>query len=495
MSKSTATHERTDTATSQSIVNKSFPLPIKPEQIPAALREQPKWLCWREEGDKKPPYNPTTNRKSDSNSPETWTDFETALNAYRNGNYDGVGFVLTKEDPFVCFDFDDCRSLRTGEINEGILQELERVDSYSEISPSGEGLHILVRGEKPDDYGCHGNGVEVYDSDRYITVTGAHLAETPQTIESRPDELTRVCQARLNKQLMSADSVEPKKSSSRTAPSDELVELGESALQQLQRESAPVFKDVMSFLQGGIGDFDQNRLTKDGGMIDRSAQEQVGISLTYLTMNRYLDEPEDQIQLITRTTWMEYCQTHRRTSEDQSQVRKWIDDSESDLQDYRERIFTYATRTADPDRFEMMIEKKGDDWRRRKHGEYSELTYYAVAEALDQLTPSIDEVREEIALYRVARKLDQTHPKVLDLYPEKSDIAQRAREIDSGYNGIATYEKALQRLQTEHGLVKSARIGSHDWVVYPKHHPDLPPDEYSYYHLQGQKHHPEPGSP
>ena len=62
------------------------------------------------------------------------------------------------------------------------------MDSYTEISPSGKGVHIFVKGELPPKGRKHGD-IEMYDSGRFFTVTGKHLKESPLTIENRESEL------------------------------------------------------------------------------------------------------------------------------------------------------------------------------------------------------------------------------------------------------------------------------------------------------------------
>jgi len=104
-----------------------------------------------------------------------------------------VGFVFTPEDDFAGVDLDGCLNPVTDEIEawtQGIIEEL---NSYTEISPSGMGLHILVRAQLSPERNRKGR-IEVYDRGRYFTVTGWHLAGTPHTIESRQEQLERVAQ-------------------------------------------------------------------------------------------------------------------------------------------------------------------------------------------------------------------------------------------------------------------------------------------------------------
>jgi putative DNA primase/helicase len=99
----------------------------------------------------------------------------------------GVGFVFTKDDPYAGIDLDHCRNPETGEIAPWAQAIVDYLSSYTEVSPSGTGVKIFVRGALPA--GAHKSAIEAYDSGRYFTVTGLHVAGTPLTIEDRHAEL------------------------------------------------------------------------------------------------------------------------------------------------------------------------------------------------------------------------------------------------------------------------------------------------------------------
>jgi hypothetical protein len=159
------------------------------------MRDLRQWLCWRtEERDGKPtkvPYDPSTGEKAESTNPKTWTSYKKAVSVCKDHGYEGIGFVFTPEDDLCGVDLDKCLDPESGEI-EGWAQEvIEELDSYTEISPSGTGVHILVRGVLPAGRNRKGH-FEAYDRGRYFTVTGTHLAGTPLTIEDRQEELRGV---------------------------------------------------------------------------------------------------------------------------------------------------------------------------------------------------------------------------------------------------------------------------------------------------------------
>lgn len=168
---------------------------IRWEMIPQELKERPQWVCWREEVRKgkatKVPVNVHTGRKAAVNRPETWANFNEALTYYREHQGQGIrglGFVLTQDDPFVFIDLDRCIEPDTGALQAWALKIVERIGSYTEISPSGQGLHIIAKGSLPPN-GRKKGQVEIYDQGRYMTMTGNHFRFSPRTIEDRHDEL------------------------------------------------------------------------------------------------------------------------------------------------------------------------------------------------------------------------------------------------------------------------------------------------------------------
>jgi len=159
--------------------------------IPVELKNRAQWVAWRVEKRNanpiKVPVDPRTNRNAKVNSPSTWGTFEEACDACAKWKCAGVGYVFNKSDPFVGVDLDKCRDPKTGALEPWAEKIVKLLDSYTEVSPSGRGLHVLAKGSAPA--GAQSNGVEIYDDRRYFTVTGYHLAGTPLTIEERPTEV------------------------------------------------------------------------------------------------------------------------------------------------------------------------------------------------------------------------------------------------------------------------------------------------------------------
>ncbi|CAK0752907.1 hypothetical protein CCP3SC5AM1_1940001 [Gammaproteobacteria bacterium] len=142
---------------SQSFLEKHSNVPahieVKPSTIPQALKVIPQWVVWKYElrdGDKwtKPPYNAKTDRKGKSNNPATWSTFNTAITAYNRGGYAGVGFVFNEGDGLVGVDLDHCYDSTIG-ITETWASEIlmSFKGLYIELSPSGKGFRIFLRGK------------------------------------------------------------------------------------------------------------------------------------------------------------------------------------------------------------------------------------------------------------------------------------------------------------------------------------------------------------
>uniref|UniRef100_UPI0034A1C922 phage NrS-1 polymerase family protein n=1 Tax=Halorussus halophilus TaxID=2650975 RepID=UPI0034A1C922 len=163
--------------------------------VPSCLRDCEQWVCWRSEQRNgkatKIPVTPGSGEFASSTDRETWTTFEAALDYAETGGADGVGFVFTEDDPFVGVDLDDFRNPETGDVDGVAADIIERLDSYTEVSPSGTGFHVLVEGELPDGGNRRGS-VELYEHARFFTVTGDHVAGTPTRVARRQDALAAI---------------------------------------------------------------------------------------------------------------------------------------------------------------------------------------------------------------------------------------------------------------------------------------------------------------
>jgi len=168
------------------------------EAIPRTLRDRPQWICWKQLAKKakerkarKLPIDPHSGRPASTTNARTWGTLEESCTHARSDDLSGIGFVFTAETGLVGIDLDHCRRPNTGVLATWAQDIIERLASYSEISPSGTGLHIIVKGMLPPGWRKKGH-VEMYDRGRFFTVTGNRLASTPPTIEGRSEQLARL---------------------------------------------------------------------------------------------------------------------------------------------------------------------------------------------------------------------------------------------------------------------------------------------------------------
>ncbi|MGH2558732.1 MAG: hypothetical protein ACRDJH_06685, partial [Thermomicrobiales bacterium] len=182
-------------------------LALIPEDIPRELSERRQWICWDNWGG---PISPITGGGSNVSprstwecfegepievtappvDPRTWGSFEEARAFASQYSLPGIDLVLTEADPFAVVELDECRNPETGELDPWALRIVADLNSYTELSPSGRGLHIIVRGTLPPFDPCHRRSrLDLRDRDSYVTCTGHQLLGTPRSIQDRQAEL------------------------------------------------------------------------------------------------------------------------------------------------------------------------------------------------------------------------------------------------------------------------------------------------------------------
>ena len=167
------------------------PSKIFTEKIPKQLKLE-SFMLWCYEVRKgkktKPPFNPNSGLRADVTDPSQWSDYETAINVHQSGRYrsNGISVVVHPDSELVGLDLDHC--IVDGKFSEKTQEILNGVCSYSEISPSGEGVRIFLYGKLPEKGRRRGN-FECYDKGRHLTVTGNHIPGTPDKINNDQETL------------------------------------------------------------------------------------------------------------------------------------------------------------------------------------------------------------------------------------------------------------------------------------------------------------------
>ncbi len=169
---------------------------LKPENIPAELKTHTNWAVWapapRGNGKiAKQPRTPNNLRPAKVNMPMTWGTFPEALTARETAGMPlGVEYILDGRRGLVGVDLDDCFT-PSGMIKGYAAIIVDRLNTYTELSPSGAGLRMVCRGIIPEN--CKGTGVEIYDR-HAITLTGDIYGEA-KPIRECPDDLNALlCQ-------------------------------------------------------------------------------------------------------------------------------------------------------------------------------------------------------------------------------------------------------------------------------------------------------------
>lgn len=163
------------------------------EGIPAELTRLRQWVCWvhllRDGKWTKMPVQ-TDGTPADSTDSETWTDFDSVCAAYEAGKHDGIGFVLTADDPYVCNDLDKCVQ-RDGSIHPKVRAYIDQFDSFTEWSQSNKGVHVWMKGHGHPKRSRKG-AFELYENIRFIAMTGRSVPGTRSTIEERQEALDTI---------------------------------------------------------------------------------------------------------------------------------------------------------------------------------------------------------------------------------------------------------------------------------------------------------------
>lgn len=177
--------------------------------IPPELRERRQWLVWRFEANpKKPegkplkvPYYANGKKRfgvqgddQDRARLVTLAQARAVLGRHNENPFSGIGFAFLPGDGLIGIDIDKCIDLETGEISEMAQRTIAGCASYTEYSPSGSGVHIIVAGET-ETFKSNLIGLEVFCGSQYFTFTARQYAGTPGAI--RPIEAGELERLRL----------------------------------------------------------------------------------------------------------------------------------------------------------------------------------------------------------------------------------------------------------------------------------------------------------
>ena len=182
-------------------------------KIPKEMKQIRRWICYKVENrdgrQTKIPYNAINGDYARSNDPTTWTVFRVAILGCAKFNFDGIGFMLGEDKntgvKYFGIDLDNHedengqKPMNQEEFFDFTSEFINALQSYTEYSHSGEGIHIICKGTLPE--GARrkaGVGVEMYDKGRFFTMTGKVILDLP--INDRTEEIKPLWEKYLNKQ-------------------------------------------------------------------------------------------------------------------------------------------------------------------------------------------------------------------------------------------------------------------------------------------------------
>jgi hypothetical protein len=128
------------------------------------------------------PIDAKTGHLADVNNLSHMTTCNTACEYYTTNRADGIGFCFTAADEFAGVDLDLSLDQETGRLTENAAEIVDTFSTYCEVSPSGTGVKLVMRGRLPGS-GRRKSGIEVYDRGRYFALTGHRLDQAPATIQ------------------------------------------------------------------------------------------------------------------------------------------------------------------------------------------------------------------------------------------------------------------------------------------------------------------------
>lgn len=212
------------------------------EKIPERLKKLPQWVCWQAVPDenrpgkiKKLPINAKTGNAAKSNDATTWCEFEVAERA--SSKYSGLGFMFA--EGYFGVDIDgaesEIESYKRGEDSGIIAEFIHTLQSYSEYSVSGRGIHIICEGKLPKGGRRKGN-VEMYDSTRFFVMTGNRCAS--YDIRNASEEIKTLHEKYIGGGAAPTTGIKP----------IEKITLGEEEILKLARQSkqGQIFNDLFS---------------------------------------------------------------------------------------------------------------------------------------------------------------------------------------------------------------------------------------------------------
>lgn len=198
--------------------------------FPNELKQLNQWVCVKEGS--KIPFTSFDTKSASSTNPKTWSSYQMAKRAVDKGLYDGLGFVFN-DNGYVAIDIDKGFE-ENGEPTRLALEIINTIGSYTEISRSGRGFHIIVKGNLPFKGRNNLQGVEIYKTSRYFIMTGNiyyidEITENQQGIDIIVDKFfkdTRVSKNSISNKIYEVEWEKPTSKKIKLRPNYPIIDKG-----------------------------------------------------------------------------------------------------------------------------------------------------------------------------------------------------------------------------------------------------------------------------
>ncbi len=284
------------------------------DNIPQELQQRKQWVLWRLETingrETKIPYQPNGYR-AESDNPSTWSDYATVVNAFRSGQFSGIGLMFA--DGIFGIDFDHVAE--NGKLESWVIPVVEMINSYTEWSQSKTGLHILGIGKKPSkecksknvviDGVKVGKKIEFYDSSsgRFFVMTGNHLEGTPTKLEKRRMQLSA---------LHSMCFPKPEQKTATASSGNGSNNLTDDEIVRICRKAQNSAKFIALYDNGDISQHDNDRSSAD---------------MALCSILAFYTKDEDQIERIFSQSKLSEREKWQRSDYRERTIRRAIDNT------------------------------------------------------------------------------------------------------------------------------------------------------------------------
>lgn len=177
------------------MTDQQTPVVVSPvwESVPAALATRQQWLLWKfeqKEGAAKPgkiPYYVAGGRRTggqgDDRDRQRLATLDVVRRAYERGGWSGVGFAFLPGDGLIGIDIDGAIDPASGVVSDRCAAIIKACNSFTEYSPSGKGVHIIVEGHTTTNK-SNDIGLEVFCERQFFTFTANRYPDTPADVQA-----------------------------------------------------------------------------------------------------------------------------------------------------------------------------------------------------------------------------------------------------------------------------------------------------------------------